>query len=702
MDDSQLKSHGAISATLVEIALENRIITNTDLKKALSDILYEKNKGNELTLVDYLLERNIVDKSTMTRLLAATIRSLDKKFAVLVARSHLVPEVLIVKALDAQKEAFKKGSLKSVGDILIEANLLTEEQRGMLIEKLNGMKSANLLVEESDEKRETPPPGNELLTNEQSEVSAERDLKRRISLVVTNNSLRADVFIPGGLKRKLELDGIKTLVRDQGLQFGVISDQDIENHLAKYDAEPYSFVVALGIHALPARDAIVRIFFINDYLNPGRITEHGTIDFKDRGAVPFVKAGVVLAEKIPGVDGKPGTDVYGNIIPAEQANDQPLKSGPGTELSDNDLKIVATMDGQPLMSVHGEVTVMKELHIQGDVDYTTGNIIFNGSIIVKGSINPGFIIRGGNLMAKDVNGAEIDVVGNIEISGGIINSVLRSGGGVQAMHMSDTKVDAYGDVLVKKSVIGCKIRTSGAFTGESVHVISSLVSAKKGILAKQIGTDVSRACTLRVGISDHTEKKIRYFREEIEEKKKELEKEQKAMDEAQVAQKLLHKKIMEQVQIEDEIIQQKKSIEDRLSESRDSPDIPEKEYKQKKQFEEGLAYCASETMKMKKRLEELFKQQDDLTDQILDMQSQCESYVNEIENLNIKVKEVRVWDKKSPPLTQIKVNREIFSNTTINGPNSMLIVKDTCKNVTIREIRHADADTEWEMKIDPN
>jgi len=702
MDDSQLKSQGAICATLVEIALENRIITNTDLKKALSDILYEKNKGNELTLVDYLIERNIVDKSTMTRLLAATIRFLDKKFAVLVARSHLVPEVLIVKALDAQKEAFKNGSLKSVGDILIEANLLTEEQRGMLIEKLNGMKSANLPVEESDEKRETQPSINELLTNVAPEVSEERDLKRRISLVVTNNGLRADVFIPGGLKRKLELDGIKALVRDQGLQFGVISDQDIENHLAKYNAEPYSFVVALGIHALPARDAIIRIFFINDYLNPGRITDHGTIDFKDRGAVPFVKAGVVLAEKIPGVDGKPGTDVYGNIIPSEQANDQPLKSGPGTALSDNDLKIVATMDGQPLMTVHGEVTVMKELHIQGDVDYTTGNIIFNGSIIVKGSINPGFIIKGGNLTAKDVNGAEIDVVGNIEISGGIIDSVLRSGGGVQAMHMSGTKVDAYGDVLVKKVVIGCKIRTSGAFAGESVHVISSLISAKKGIVAKQIGTDVSRACTLRVGISDHTEKKIRFFRDAIEEKKKELEKEQKSKEDYQTAQKLLHKKIMEQVQIEDGINHQKKTIEDKLQEIGALPELSEKELKQKKQLEEGLVNCASETMKMRKRLEEFFKQQDDLTDQILDLQSQCESYVNEIETLNNKIKEVKAWDKKSPPLAQIKVNREIFSNTSINGPNSMLIVKDTCKNVTIREIRHADADTEWDMKIDPN
>jgi len=702
MDDSQLKSQGAICATLVEIALENRIITKTDLKKALSDILLEKNRGNELTLVDYFLERNIVDKATMTRLLAATIRSLDKKFAVLVARNHLVSEVLIVKALDAQKDAFKKGSLKSVGDILIEANLLTEEQRGMLLEKLNGMKSFNLIDDDAEEKRETPTTENELLAKVQAEAGSEIDLKRRISLVVTNNGLRADVFIPGGLKRKLELDGIKALVRDQGLQFGVISDQDIVNHLAKYDDEPYNFVVALGIHALPARDAIVRIFFINDYLNPGRITDHGTIDFKDRGTVPFVKAGVVLAEKIPGVDGKPGTDVYGNIIPAEQANDQPLKSGPGTELSENDLKIVATIDGQPLMTVHGEVTVMKELNIQGDVDYTTGNIIFNGSIIVKGSINPGFIIRGGNLTAKDVNGAEIDVVGNIEISGGIIDSVLRAGGGVNAMHMSGTKVDAYGDVLVKKAVIGCKIRTSGAFAGEGVHVISSLVSAKKGILAKQIGTDVSRACTLRVGISDHIEKKIKYFRDAIEEKKKELEKEQKAMEEYQVSQKQLHKKIMELVQVEDGINHQKKEIEDRLSELGNLPELSEKELKQKRQLEEGIAFFASEALTIKNKNEEFFRQQDVLTDHILDLQSQCESYVNEIESLNNKIKEVRTWDKKSPPLAQVKANREIFSNTIINGPNSMLILKDTFKNVTIREIRHADSDAEWEMRIDPN
>lgn len=687
MDDFLMKTQGNMSSILAEIALENRIITQSELKKALTDIQVASEKGSALSLVNYLLERNIVDKKTMTRLLAATIRSIDKKFAVLAARNHLVSEKDLVKALDVQKEAFKEGKLKSVGDILIVSGLISGEQRNRLMEKLRSLSYAELMAHDEASTAHPFTPG------------TENDLKRRITLIVTNNGLRADIHIPGGLGRNPGIAEIKALVKDQGLQFGVISDQDIENHLRKYEQEPYSFVVALGIHAQPSRDAVVRIFFINDYLNPGKITDHGTIDFKDRGAVPYVKEGVVLAEKIPGIDGKPGSDVFGNMIPAEQSNDQPMKCGPGTTFSENGLKIVSTMDGQPLMTVHGEVTVMKELLIPGDVDYTTGNILFNGSIIVKGSVNPGFVIRGGNLTAKDVNGAEIDVVGNIEISGGIINSVLRAGGGVHAMHMSGVKIDAYGDVLVKKAVIDCKIRTSGAFAGESAHVISSLVSAKKGIEAKQIGTDVSRPCTIRAGISDHTEKKIRYFREEIEEKKIELGKEQKRKEEYEATQRQLHKKIMDLVQIEDRLGQQKRALELRLSELEDSG---EQDLNQRMLIEEGLLSCENETRKMEQKNEEFFKQQDLLTDYILELQSQCEVYVHEIEKLNEKIKEVKTWDKKTPPLSQIKIRREIFSGTIVNGPNTMMIIKDTCKNVTLREVRRSDFDADWEMKIESN
>jgi uncharacterized protein (DUF342 family) len=695
-------NNGDISSELAEIAIANRIITKTDLKKALYDIHVEKGKGKDLSLVDYFLERDIVDKETMRKLIAATIRSIDKKFAVLAVRFKLAPQDVVVKALEIQKYEFKKGVLKSIGDILIETKVLTEDQRRLLLDKLNGPSCDDLLRNEGGG-RDVPEDGHDASAElEKTGSFNAKDLIKCMTVDVSKDAMRATIHVPGGLEEKPKLEDIKDIVKAYGLTFGVIDDDAVESHLSKIGDGPYSFVIAIGIHELQPRDATVRIFFINDYLNPGKITEDGTIDFKDRGAVPFVDSGIVLAEKIPGVDGKSGMDVYGNPVQAEVAKDAPFKNGLGTVLSDNGLKIISTMKGQPLMTIHGEVMVMKELHIPGDVDYTTGNIIFEGSVIVKGSINPGFTVTCGNLTALYANGAEIDVVGNIEISGGVMDSVLRAGGAVHAMHMSGTKVDAYGDVLIKKEVIDCKIRTSGAFSGEGVQVVSSYISAKKGILAKKIGTDVSKPCVLRVGISDHTDRKIRRYREQLEVKKSALEQEQKKKESSEVAQKNSHIKIMEQVQAEEKLNQQKNIIEEKMSFLSSVPDHVDPAGKQKKLLIQGVEFCDSEKKKIEERIEELFRQQDMLTHQILDLQSQCESLVHEIERLNQEILEIKAWDKKIIPFPQVKVIREIVPQTSVNGPNSLLVIKDTLKNVTIKEVHHSFDNIEWEMKIESN
>ena len=694
MSDILPKSNGKIRAALAEIAIEYKIITEAQLKQALSDIHLEKLKGRDLSLEDYLLENNMVDRETMTRLLAATLRFLDKKIGAIAIRRNLVTAENVTRALGIQKLEFAKGHLKPVCDILIAGNLLTIQQKNDLFKELdNGIETGSFPGSGKDIK---PPP-----------VAPEPDNKRfekseKLSLVVSNQDLRADIHIPGNFLNKLDISDIKDLISDHNLRFGIIDDQDIENHLSHAGAEPYSFVVAMGIPSLPARDASVRIYFNNNYLNPGKITEDGSIDFKDRGDVPFVKAGSTLAEKIPGVDGKSGHDVYGNTIPAEKAMDQPFKNGEGTQLSPDGLKIIAAIDGQPMMTVHGEITVMKEIQIPGDVDYTTGNIIFSGNIIVKGSINPGFTIKGGHLTARDANGAVIDVTGNIDISGGIIDSVLSAGGGIQAMYMAGTKADAYGDILIKKEIIDCRIRTSGACSNERVRIISSYVSAKKGIMVRQIGTDVSKPSTLRVGISDHTDKIIKKIRETIEEKKTALEKVQNKNEDMQAAHREIHKKIMEVAQEETRLSLQKKSIEDKLTEMGDLSLLPEKIMAQVNLLRGGLTYCIRAIEKFDVQTKDLFNEQDALTHSIIDYQIQCESLIGEIERLHLTINDIKTWDKKNPPVPQVKVLGEIHPETSVGGPNSMLVTKDTHKNVTIREARQTDDDHYWEMRIDPN
>lgn len=677
---------------LAQLAIENRILSKEQVHDALAQIAGERRKGTAISLEDYLLNKGLIDKGTLSRLIAATVRYMDKKFSALAIQNKIVDQTYVNKALDIQKQAFAQGSLKLVSDILMEWNVLTVSQRDDLLEKLTLPNHGKTLSPQQPQTApDVPKP----------DVAEESD--RAISLEIRDHELKAILHIPGNLNPKPDINQVKALLKDHGIIYGILEDSDIETLLAKVGDKPYSFTIAQGRPGAPPIDAELKLHFSNDYLNPGKITESGSIDFRERGDVPFVTSGTLLAEKTKGVDGKPGTTLFGQSIPADKANDLSLKSSSGTEASGDGLKIYATMDGQPFITIHGEVSVFKELHIPGDVDYTTGNISFDGNIIVKGSIKEGFTVKGGNLIAKDMNGAIIDVKGNIDVSGGIIDSVITLGGSIQAMYMTGSKVDAYGDILIKKEIIDSKIRTSGACIGDQVNLIASFVSAKKGIQAKRVGTDVSKPCTLRVGISDHTNKIIKNLKLRLDDQKTLLDKTQSKAEELKDIQKKLHQQIMEMSITQDRLSKQKAAITNKVQEMADHTAANPEEARLISRLQDALTQCCSEIKRVDDLVAGLFKQQDGITNDILLYQSKCEPIIREIEELNHQIQEVRSWDKKSAPKPLIQVTKEIHANTSISGPNVSKVIKDIHKNVSIREIRHTDPDhTSWDFSIESN
>ncbi|MBU1168430.1 MAG: DUF342 domain-containing protein [Proteobacteria bacterium] len=681
---------------LARVALEHKILTEDQVYHAVSQIAEEKRKGNILSMEDYLLEKNLVTKDTMIKLVAATVRHLDKQFGFLAVQLGFVDKESIIKALGVQKQAFANGTLVHVGDILIKGGLLSISQRDDLLKKIPSFYPETLPSDHF-----TPKPQEDPHDDKPSDSS--QNMEQSLSLNITDNDQKAVLYIPGGLEEKPTLQQVKELINDHGIVSGILEDSVIEINLAKSCIEPYSFTIARGLPGSPPRGAVVNLYFENEYLNPGKITEDGAIDFRERGAVPFVKAGDLLAEKLPGVDGKAGITLFGMPIPAVKAEDKVLKSGSGTQASEDGLKIFAAINGQPFMTVHGEVSVFKELHISGDVDYTTGNITFDGSIFVKGSVKQGFTVKGGNLTAKDITGATIELKGNLEVSAGITDSVITLGGSIQAMFMTGSKVDSYGDVLIKKEIIDSKIRTSGACNGEQVNLISSFVSAKKGIDVKRVGTDLSAPCTLRVGVGDHANKIMKTLKITIEEKKAHLIQKQKKTEELKDIQQNIHQQIMEKAITEDRMGKQQAAINSKIQEvSQEAPRNPE-EAKLIVRLKEALDRIISEIESINDQNAKLFSEQDILTKDILLYQSQCESLVMDIENLNGKVRDILSWDKKSGTLALIRTSKEIYAQTSVTGPNSTLILKDTHKNISIREIRHSDpARPSYEMTIESN
>lgn len=169
----------------------------------------------------------------------------------------------------------------------------------------------------------------------------------------------------------------------------------LEDALAAFDPPaPLEDIVliARGAQALPGEDADIDITFD---LDPGLkpITrEDGTIDYHEAAIARFVGEHAALAIRRPPEEGTVGFDVHGQTLPPPTSRDRILDTmlGPGTEI-DGDT-IVSSFAGRPFFR-EGRIQVLAVYEVNGDLDFSVGNIDFVGDVIIRGDIKPGYSIH---------------------------------------------------------------------------------------------------------------------------------------------------------------------------------------------------------------------------------------------------------------------------------------------------------------------
>ena len=373
------------------------------------------------------------------------------------------------------------------------------------------------VVQEVSEKptheREEAPKG-----IEEQEVS-----DKAFDLTVSEDKLEAYICPRGKVPLEISLGDIKELLAMRGIQYGIVDDTVITEYLKNRPIRKKPWKIAEGKAPGPARNDEVKYYFDTDSLKIGTLKDGGIVDFKDRGEIPHAKKGDLIAEKIPGVDGTGGMDVFGLIFPAPKAKNIKLRCGKGAEKSEDGLKVFAKLDGRPEISAHGKLFVLPELKISGDVGLDTGHIEFDGNIDVHGSVQDGFRVRGGKLSAKEILKAEIDIAGDIVVLGGIIGARIKTGGSVRAKHVNASDIEALGDVVVENELLNSRIESSGACLVKGGTILSSSISARKGIEANEIGSDTSKPCTLAVAFDERVINEVDKIKEELNSLRSQLE-----------------------------------------------------------------------------------------------------------------------------------------------------------------------------------
>lgn len=514
-----------------------------------------------------------------------------------------------------------------------------------------------------------------------------------LDLAVSQDSLKAYIHPKGRIPAKVSVATVKKLLEAKEIKYGIVDDTVIANYLKDENLRGKPLKIAEGKAPKATRDSTIKYYFDTDPHKIGKIKEGGAIDFKDRGEIPHVKDGDLIAKKIPGRAGSPGIDVFGNPIPVEKPKDIKIRYGKGAQLSEDLLRIFATIDGLPHVPSDGRIFVSPELKISGDVGLETGHVDFDGNIIVSGSVQDGFRVKGKQLTAKEILKARIHITGDVVVFGGIIGAHIKAGGNVRAMHMRGSSIQALGDVVIESECFDSTIESSGACIVKSGRICSSSISAKNGIEAKNIGSDSSTPCNLVVGIDTRVKKKIKRLQKQLMLREKVQGNRRERIEQ-------LHKdseKAVEKIaQAQDRLMVKQRALKKQTG-------LFEKtENREQLTNVEMLAKnLDSEIRKAEQALGKLFSTQDGIASKIAAFEKKIENGEKRIEELFDEVEALTEWSAKGKPMPTVKVYDTIYSGTIIRGIYSSIVIRESFRTGLIREAKVSEPDSKrrWKMLI---
>ncbi|MCI8818554.1 MAG: DUF342 domain-containing protein [Oscillibacter sp.] len=229
-------------------------------------------------------------------------------------------------------------------------------------------------------------------------------------------------FPPVGPGAELTKEMIWQSLSEHSISFGV-NTKLVDRIPRARDRYFTLYLVAKGKPAFDGRNGNIVDYFPRAIDRVLEVNEFGQVDYTALNLICNVEEGQEICRLIRPTEGEPGRTVLDQEVPAKSGKSVPLPKGRNTEISEDGDALIAAMPGHVEFTGHN-FQVKPVLDIDGNVDFSTGNIKFVGDVNIKGDVLSGFSVR---------------AMGNIHVGG-----VVEAG----------STVDAGGDLTVVKGILG--------------------------------------------------------------------------------------------------------------------------------------------------------------------------------------------------------------------------------------------------------
>ncbi len=324
---------------------------------------------------------------------------------------------------------------------------------------------------------------------------------------VSSNGLEATLTfkIPDGKNEVPSFTAAQLLgfLNSANVTFGI--DQDMLSRLADSPVYGRAVKVAEGTAQVQGTPGYFEYTFETKFNRKPTIRPDGTADYMSIKTIETVEEGDVIAIYHPAVQGSRGMSVRGQILEPKPVRDLPPLIGRGFDRSNDNLTYTAKISGKIEFN-QGKINIYPVHEVNGDVGIETGNIKFNGDVIIHGGVHDGAIIdAAGNVIIHGLieeseirSGKDIFLLSGVK---GNEKTVINCGGSLTAQFVEYAIITCAGNITADyffKSRISCDGLIE--LNGNNASIIGGNVSAVQGIEVNDIGNAFGTITNVAVGV----------------------------------------------------------------------------------------------------------------------------------------------------------------------------------------------------------
>ena len=286
------------------------------------------------------------------------------------------------------------------------------------------------------------------------------------------------------------------------------------------------WVVAEGTAPRQGSSAHIEYLFNTDVNSKPTLKEDGSVDFFSLNNINHCSTGQLLARLHPEDKGDAGHTVLGETIRPHEVKSITLRKSKHVSISEDKLSMSADVDGHVTL-VDGQVFVAN-VYTVDNVNASTGNIEFEGSVVVLGNVFTNFSVKAkGNIEVRGiVEGATLESGADIIINRGMKGmgrGSLKANQNVIAQFIENAKVEAGGyvstDAILHSDIIAAN---EISVTSKKGFITGGRVCAGSLIQVKNLGSEMGSDTLVEVGVDPQAKLRIQQLQKRVSELNKEI------------------------------------------------------------------------------------------------------------------------------------------------------------------------------------